>query len=71
MQRDPTQRPHQDLAHCLWFDGIEPALLARPSLDGDLQTDIAIVGAGFTGLWTALFLAKHAPSLKITLFEAH
>jgi glycine/D-amino acid oxidase-like deaminating enzyme len=42
----------------------------RPALPGDRQADIAIVGAGFTGLWTALYLARADPSLRIAVVEA-
>ena len=31
---------------------------------------MAIVGAGFTGLWTALYLARADPSLRIAVLEA-
>ena len=31
---------------------------------------MAIVGAGFTGLWTALYLARADPSLRVTVVEA-
>ena len=30
----------------------------RPSLPGDTDADVAIVGAGFTGLWTAYYLPR-------------
>ena len=30
----------------------------RPALPGDLQVDVAIVGAGYTGLWTAYYLKR-------------
>ena len=39
-------------------------------LEGDLRTDICIVGGGFTGLWTALCLKEHDPSLDIAIIEA-
>ncbi|RKR75604.1 NAD(P)/FAD-dependent oxidoreductase [Frondihabitans australicus] len=41
----------------------------RPALDGDRQADVAIVGAGYTGLWTAYALTKADPSLEIVLLE--
>jgi hypothetical protein len=41
----------------------------RPALSGDITADIAIVGAGFTGLWTAYYLLKTDPSLKVVLVE--
>jgi glycine/D-amino acid oxidase-like deaminating enzyme len=36
---------------------------ARAPLAGDLTVDVAIVGAGFTGLWTAYYLCRAAPDL--------
>ncbi|MEV5960813.1 FAD-binding oxidoreductase [Kribbella sp. NPDC051952] len=43
---------------------------ARPTLAGDRDADVAIVGAGYTGLWTAYYLAKADPSLRIVVLEA-
>jgi glycine/D-amino acid oxidase-like deaminating enzyme len=42
---------------------------AGPSLAGDVRVDIAIIGAGFTGLWTAYFLLRADPSLKVAIVE--
>ena len=42
----------------------------RPALDGDVEADVAIVGAGFTGLWTAHYLAEADPALRIVVLEA-
>ena len=42
----------------------------RPALPGDLDADVAIVGAGFTGLWTAYYLAEADPTLRIVVLEA-
>ncbi len=39
-------------------------------LDGDVTCDVAIVGAGLTGLWTAYYLHAADPSLDIRLVEA-
>jgi glycine/D-amino acid oxidase-like deaminating enzyme len=39
-------------------------------LDGDLQVDVAIVGAGFTGLWTARELLRRDPTVRIAILEA-
>ncbi|RRD60390.1 FAD-binding oxidoreductase [Leucobacter sp. OH1287] len=41
----------------------------RPGLPGDLTVDVAIVGAGFTGLWTAYYLKQARPNLKIAVIE--
>lgn len=42
---------------------------ARPSLAGPTTADIAIVGAGYTGLWTAYYLKKARPDLRIVVLE--
>ena len=42
----------------------------RPALPGDRDADVCIVGAGYTGLWTAYYLAQADPSLRITVLEA-
>ena len=34
------------------------------------QTDVCIIGGGFTGLWTALELKRRAPDTEVTLVEA-
>ena len=39
-------------------------------MPGDVDVDVAIVGAGFTGLWTAYYLATLDPSLWIAVLEA-
>jgi glycine/D-amino acid oxidase-like deaminating enzyme len=41
----------------------------RAPLPGDLEVDVAIIGAGYTGLWTAYYLALADPSLRIALLE--
>jgi glycine/D-amino acid oxidase-like deaminating enzyme len=41
-----------------------------PELAGDATADLAIVGGGYTGLWTALALRERAPELRVTLLES-
>jgi len=54
-----------------WLDDL-PAddLLARPALPGDVAVDVAIVGAGYTGLWTARSLLELDATLRVALVEA-
>ena len=54
----------------LWMDQLEEDLSPRPSLEQDLDVDVAIIGAGYTGLWTAYYLKRHAPELNIAIVEA-
>ena len=54
----------------LWMDQlghVEPL----PGLPGDRQFDVAIVGGGYTGLWTAYHLKSLAPQLSVAVLEAH
>ena len=46
-----------------------PADPPRPSLHGDLDADVAIVGGGFTGLWTAIALTDTDPALRVVVLE--
>ena len=41
----------------------------RAPLDGSVETDVCVVGAGFTGLWTAYYLKKADPALEVTVLE--
>ena len=43
---------------------------AAPPLAGPLEVDVAVVGGGYTGLWTALALRERDPSLRVALLEA-
>src|SRR6476469_2948990 len=50
-----------------WFAGLPPA---RPPLAGSRDADVCIVGAGYTGLWTAYYLKRADPSLRIAVLDA-
>ena len=52
-----------------WLDAADPVEPAPP-LDGDTEADVAIVGGGYTGLWTALELKEREPGLDVVLLEA-
>ncbi|MFL6137982.1 MAG: NAD(P)/FAD-dependent oxidoreductase [Frankiaceae bacterium] len=54
----------------LWLDTAGEDLVPRPSLDRDLTADVVIVGGGYTGLWTAYYLARALPRLRIVVLEA-
>ncbi len=41
----------------------------RPALDGDTQADVCIIGAGYTGLWTAYYLKAARPDLSVIVVE--
>ncbi len=52
-----------------WLDEAPPDPEAPP-LAGDAEADVAIVGAGYTGLWTALTLKRREPALRVVVLEA-
>jgi glycine/D-amino acid oxidase-like deaminating enzyme len=54
----------------LWLEGVVRDLTPREQLSGDHTCDVAIVGGGFGGLWTAYYLKAADPSLRVTLVEA-
>jgi glycine/D-amino acid oxidase-like deaminating enzyme len=53
----------------LWWDGLEEKIEPRQALDHDIDADVAIVGAGYTGLWTAHYLTELDPHLRVMVLE--
>jgi glycine/D-amino acid oxidase-like deaminating enzyme len=53
-----------------WLDSVGEPLVPRAPLEGEQSADVAIVGAGFTGLWTAYYLAAQDPGLRIAIVES-
>jgi glycine/D-amino acid oxidase-like deaminating enzyme len=53
-----------------WWRQEAPPDPVAPPLEGDVEADVAIVGGGYTGLWTALTLRRRKPSLRVVLVEA-
>lgn len=52
-----------------WHDTVPGSLDPGPGLTSDVQADVAIVGAGLTGLWTAYYLSRANPELSIAICE--
>ncbi|MEU7959743.1 NAD(P)/FAD-dependent oxidoreductase [Micromonospora humida] len=59
---------YQELSH--WLSTVDDLLIPRPALPGDTDADVVVVGAGYTGLWTAYYLARADPTLRIVVLEA-
>jgi glycine/D-amino acid oxidase-like deaminating enzyme len=53
-----------------WWRELGGPRRSRPALEGDAEADVAIVGGGLTGLWTAYYLARAEPSLEVVVLEA-
>jgi glycine/D-amino acid oxidase-like deaminating enzyme len=54
------------IREALSADPIEPL----PRLSGDASADVVVLGGGYTGLWTAWFLAERAPGIDVAVVEA-
>ncbi len=58
----------------MWHDTLvasgDDLLAPRPGLDGDTEADVCVVGAGYTGLWTAYWLLVADPTLRVVVLEA-
>lgn len=52
-----------------WLDTLNEPLTPRESLPGDREVDVAIVGGGLTGIWTAWYLLRAAPGTRVTIIE--
>lgn len=57
----------------MWHDtlAVEDTLTARPGLPGNIDVDVAIVGAGYTGLWAAHYLLEADPTLRVAIIDKH
>ena len=44
--------------------------MEAPALAADVSADVAIVGGGYTGLWTALALREREPRIRVAVLEA-
>jgi glycine/D-amino acid oxidase-like deaminating enzyme len=53
-----------------WHDALPQPVTPRPTLPGDLEADVVIVGAGYTGLWTAYYLKKADPACRVVVLES-
>jgi glycine/D-amino acid oxidase-like deaminating enzyme len=69
-----SQPPNTDRADyrslSYWHDSLPGRLRPRARLESDLEADVVIVGAGYTGLWTAYHLHRLDPGLDIVLLES-
>lgn len=55
-----------------WFDSIDAASHpGRSEAQPPAALDVCIIGGGLTGLWTAYYLAKADPGMKIAVLEKH
>ncbi len=54
-----------------WYADIGLPKTRRPALTADTSADVAIIGAGYTGLWAAYYLKMAAPDLDVLIIDKH
>jgi glycine/D-amino acid oxidase-like deaminating enzyme len=52
-----------------WWRTLPGPLVPREPLPGDRDADVAIVGAGYSGLWTAYYLLTADPTLRVVVLD--
>jgi putative aminophosphonate oxidoreductase len=58
--------PHRSL----WLDeALAPGEASAPPLEGAARADVAIVGGGYAGLWTAIGIKRREPSCDVVVLE--
>jgi glycine/D-amino acid oxidase-like deaminating enzyme len=55
----------------LWLDAAGAPELPPGAAELPARADVAIIGAGLTGLWTAYYLTATNPGLKVVVIEAN
>ena len=53
----------------LWLQQVEGDSPDRPPLEDHAEADIAILGGGYVGLWTALRIKEHDPACDVAVLE--
>jgi glycine/D-amino acid oxidase-like deaminating enzyme len=55
--------------YSFWLETAGEVLTPRPSMQRSNEVDIAILGGGYSGLWTAYYLLRANPGLRVTILE--
>ena len=55
--------------HSFWIETAGEDLSPRPALQSSTEVDVAVLGAGYSGLWTAYYLLRENPGLRVAVVE--
>jgi len=55
--------------HSFWLETAGEDLVPRPALQRSTDVDVAVLGAGYSGLWTAYYLLRENPGLRVAVVE--
>jgi glycine/D-amino acid oxidase-like deaminating enzyme len=53
-----------------WHDSAPAGPEPQSALQEDVSADVVVIGAGYTGLWTAYYLKQLEPALNVVMLEA-
>jgi glycine/D-amino acid oxidase-like deaminating enzyme len=56
-------------SYSFWLEDAGEALTPRPPLTSSTEVDVAILGSGYSGLWTAYYLLLHEPALRVAVLD--
>lgn len=56
-------------SYSFWLETCGESLVPRPALGNSIDVDVAILGGGYTGFWTAYYLLRANPVLKVAVIE--
>jgi glycine/D-amino acid oxidase-like deaminating enzyme len=62
-----TSKQYAD--YSFWLEDAGDPLIPRPAMQRSEEVDVAILGGGYTGLWTAYYLLRNNPGLKVAIVE--
>jgi glycine/D-amino acid oxidase-like deaminating enzyme len=66
-------RPRTDMnnyaGYSFWLETAGEELVPRPALQRSSEVDVAILGAGYSGLWAAYYLLRDNPGLSVAIVE--
>jgi glycine/D-amino acid oxidase-like deaminating enzyme len=57
--------------YSFWLETCGDDLTPRPALSQSAEVDVAILGGGFSGLWTAYYLLRDHPGLTVAVVDRH
>ena len=55
--------------YSFWLDTLGEDLAPRPALQRSAEVDVAVLGGGYSGLWTAYYLLRENPGLRVAVVE--
>jgi len=55
--------------YSFWLEDLGESLTPRPALKSSTDVDVAILGGGYSGLWTAYYLLLHEPALNVAVVD--